>query len=126
MKMSQASSSRPRPQLVKAFCKDVWRPPRNRPTLANLSKEDYAAVWCSINLKLTTSLFDTKAFFKDGMVMVWEPKYGPAIQDIMRFMVEYKHAILFMMRQIGELQTMMDVPNHPCLGDLASYEMALD
>jgi hypothetical protein len=117
-----AISSFPRPQLVDIFCKDVWAPPRNRQTLANLSKEDSAAVWCAINLKLTNSLFDAKIFFKDNKVLVWEPKYAPAIQDILRFGVNYKHAIMFMMFRMGAINSMMDGPNHPCLGNLKSFE----
>ena len=60
----------PRPQLVKIICKDVWNPPSNRPTLAGLTLEDSAAVWATINLKLTTALFEAKIFFRDDMVMV--------------------------------------------------------
>ncbi len=117
-----AISSFHRPQLVGIFCDDVWSPPLNRPTLASLSKEDSAAVWCAINLKLTYALFDTKIFFKDNKVMVWEPKYAPAVQDVLRFGHEYKYAIMFMMSRMGQLHSMMDGPNHPCLGSLRSYE----
>ena len=121
-----AISSFPRPQLVDIFCKEVWAPPRNRPTLANLSKEDSAAVWCAINLKLTIALFDTKTFFTNKKVLVWEPKYAPAIQDILRFSVEYRYATMFMMHRMGSMHSMMDGPNHPCLGNLMGYEAALD
>ena len=121
-----AISSFPRPQLVDIFCDDVWPPPLNRPTLAILSKEDSVAVWCAINMKLTHALFDTKIFFKDNKVMVWEPKYAPAVQDVLRFGHEYKYAIMFMMSRMGQLHSMMDGPNHPCIGSLKSYEDDLD
>ena len=117
-----AISSFPRPQLVDIFCDEVWYPPRNRPTLASLSMQDSAAVWCAINLKLTIALFDTKVFFKNNRVLVWEPKYAPAIQDILRFEKEYKHAIMFMMYRMGSMHSMMDGPDHPCLGNLKSFE----
>ena len=116
----------PRPQLVKMFCKDVWSPPPGRPTLADLTREDSAAVWAAINLKLTTALFDAKVFFKHNMVMVWEPKYAPAIDEILRFSKEYKDAVMFMMYRIGSMQSMMDAPNHPCLNQLNGYDETLD
>ena len=46
----------PRPRLVKIGCKDVWNPRCGRHTLAELTREDSAIVWASINLKLTTAL----------------------------------------------------------------------
>jgi hypothetical protein len=66
----------PRPRLVKIGCKDVWNPRCGRRTLADLTREDSAAVWVSVNRKLTTALYDAKIPFKDGMVMIWEPKYS--------------------------------------------------
>lgn len=122
----QASSSFPRPQLVDIFCRDVWLPPRDRPTLANLTKEDSAAVWAAVNLKLTIDLFDKKIFFKNNKVLMWEPQYAPAIQDVMRFSVEYKHAVMFMMYRIGTMHSMMDGPNHPCLNELVSFDEAIN
>ena len=116
----------PRPQLVKILCKDVWNPPRNRRTLAGLTREDSAAVWAAINLKLTTALFDAKIYFKDGMVMVWEPKYAPAVDDILCFTKEYKEAVMFMMHRIGSMHSLMDAPNHPCLDKLNGYDEALN
>lgn len=120
-----ALSSFPRPQLLDISCKELWAPPRNRPTLANLSQEDSAAVWCAINLKLTISLFDSKTFFKNKKVLVWEPIYAPAIQDILQFSIEYRHAVMFMMHRMGSMHTLMDGPNHPCLGGLISFQDAL-
>jgi hypothetical protein len=108
------------------FEDEVWNPPRNRPTLANLSKEDSAAVWCAINLKLTQALFDAKIFFKGVKVLIWESKYAPAVEDILRFGPEYKYAVMFMMNRMGQLHSMMDAPNHPCLDNLRSYEEGLD
>jgi hypothetical protein len=116
----------PRPQLVKILCKDVWNPPRGRPTLADLTREDSAAVWAAINLKLTTALFNAKIFFKNDMVMVWEPKYAPAVDDILRFSKEYKEAVMFMMFRIGSMHSLMDGPNHPCLDNLKGYDETLN
>jgi hypothetical protein len=116
----------PRPQLVKNGCKDVWNPPRGRPTLANLTREDSAAVWAAINLKLTTALYNAKIFFKDDMVMVWEPKYAPAIDEIMQFTREYRQAVMYMMHRFGMMQSLMDAPRHPCTSKLTGYEESLD
>jgi hypothetical protein len=116
----------PRPQLVKILCKDVWNPPRGKQTLADLTREDSAAVWAAINLKLTTALFNAKIFFKNDMVMVWEPKYAPAVDDILRFSKEYKEAVMFMMYRIGSMHSLMDGPNHPCLDSLNGYDDALN
>lgn len=122
----QASSSFPRPQLMGIFCRDVWFPPRGRPTLANLSKEDSAVVWVSINLKLTMALFEKKIFFKHNKVMIWEPQYAPAIQDILKFSNEYKHAVMFMMNRMGQMHSLMDGPRHPCLYELVDFDVALN
>ena len=100
---------------VKILCKDVWNPPRSRRTFADLTCEDSAAVWVAINLKLTIALFDANILFKNDMVMVWEPKYAPAIDDILRFTNEVKEAVMFMMYRIGAMQSLIDGPNHPCL-----------
>ena len=80
----------PRPRLVKINCKDVWNPCCGRRTLADLTREDSAAVWASINLKLTTALYDAKISFKDDYVMIWEPKFPSAIDDMMKFTSEYR------------------------------------
>ena len=64
------------------------------PTLAKLSKKESTAVWCAINLKLTINLFDTKVFFKNNNILVWESK--SAIQDILRFDLEYRNTTMVM------------------------------
>ena len=58
--------------------------------------------------------------------MVWEPKYAPAIDDILRFTNEYKEAVMFMMYRIGAMQSLMDGHNHPCLYKLNGYEETLN
>ena len=90
----------PRPRLVKIGCKEVWNPRYGRRTLADLTRKDSAAVWASINLKLATALYDTKISFKDDMVMIWEPKYVLAIDEVMKFTREYRQAVMFMMHRI--------------------------
>ncbi len=116
----------PRPQLVKILCKDVWNPQPGQRTLADLTREDSAAVWAAINLKLTTALFNAKIFFKNDMVMVWEPKYAPAVEDILKFSKDFKDAVMFMMFRIGSMQSLMDGPNHPCLDQLKGYDETLN
>ena len=116
----------PRPQLVKIGCKDVWNPRCGRRTLADLTSEDSAAVWAAINLKLTTALFNANIFFKNNMVMIWEPKYAPAADDILHFSNEYKEVVMFMMSRIATMQSLMDGPNHPCLEELEDFDNGLN
>lgn len=116
----------PRPRLVKIDCKDVWNPRRGRRTLADLTREDSAAVWASINLKLTTALYDAKISFKDDYVMIWEPKYAPALDEIMEFTREYRQAVMFMIHRIGMMNALMNKPNHPGVSKLMGYDDALN
>ncbi len=116
----------PRPQLVKINCKDVWNPRCGRRTLADLTREDSAVVWASINLKLASALYDAKISFKDDYVMMWEPKYAPAIDEIVKFTSEYRQAFLFMMDRIGKMNTFMTTPNHPGVSKLTGYDDALN
>jgi len=116
----------PRPRLVKINCKDVWNPRCGKRTLADLTREDSAAVWASINLTLTTALYDANITFKDDYVMIWEPKYAPAIDDIMKFTREYRQAVMFMMHRIGIMHALMYKPNHPGLPELVGYDDALN
>jgi hypothetical protein len=60
------------------------------------------------------------------MVMVWDPKYAPAIDDSLCFTNEYKEAVMFMMYRIGAMQSLMDGPNHPCLDKLNGFEETLN
>jgi hypothetical protein len=107
-------------------CKDIWNPRCGKRTLADLTREDSAAVWASINLKLTTALYDAKITFKDNYVMMWEPRYAPAIDDIVKFTSEYRQAVMFMMHRIGMMHSFMDTPNHPCIPKLLGYDDALN
>ncbi len=116
----------PRPRLVKIDCKDVWNPRCGRHTLADLTRKDSVDVWASINLKLTTALYDAKISFKDDMVMIWKPKYASAIDDIMNFTREYRQAVMFMMHRIGIMNALMNTPNHPGVSKLKRYEDALN
>jgi len=95
----------PRPRLVNIGCKDVRNPRCGRRTLVDLTREDSAAVWASINLKLATALYDDKIPFKDDMVVIWEFKYATAIYDIMKFTREYRQAVMFVMHRIGIITT---------------------
>jgi hypothetical protein len=116
----------PRPQLVKINSKDVWNPRCGKRTLADLTREDSAAVWASINLKLTTALYDAKISFNDNYVMVWEPKYAPAVNEIMKFTREYRQGVLFMMHRMGMMHSLMTTPNHPSISKLLGYDEALN
>jgi hypothetical protein len=116
----------PRPQLVKINCKDVWNPRCGRRTLADLTREDSAVVWASINLKLASAIYDAKITFKDDYVMMWEPKYAPAIDEIVKFTSEYRQAFLFMMDRIGKMNTLMTTPNHRGVSKLTGYDDALN
>ena len=58
--------------------------------------------------------------------MIWEPKYAPAVDDIMKFTREYRHALMFMMHRIGIMNTLMNTPNHPGVSKLPAYENELN
>ena len=58
--------------------------------------------------------------------MIWEPKYAPAVDDILHFSKEYKEAVMFMMYRIGTMQSLMDGPNHPCIDKLNGYDDTLN
>ena len=58
--------------------------------------------------------------------MIWEPQYAPAIQDILAFSEEYRHAVMFMMNMMGQMHSLMDGPRHPRLDELVDFDVALN
>ena len=73
----------------------------------------------SINLKLTNVLYDAKIFFKDDMAMIWEPKYAPVIDDIMKFTREYRQAVR--KKEIKKLLTIGHVKDIGSAWGIQSY-----
>ena len=58
--------------------------------------------------------------------MIWEPKYAPAIDEVMKFTREYRHAEMFMMHRNGVMNALMNTSNHPGVSKLTGYEVALN
>ena len=58
--------------------------------------------------------------------MIWEPKYVPAIDEVMKFTREYRHDVMFMMHRIGIMNALTNTPNHPDVSKLMGYEDALN
>ena len=61
------------------------------------------------------------------MVMIWEPKYAPAIDEVMKFTSEYRHAVMYMMHRIGMMNYLMNTPtSHPGVFKLTGFEESLN
>lgn len=100
----------PNAVLLPAWSREVWFPPRNRPTLADLDPQYSAAVWCGINYRLTFAMYEAQHRFFNSNVLVWQPHFSPAVESVELFDPAHRDACSHMMYHIGLMQSILSNP----------------